>query len=159
MGCSGVLNMKYGSLESNNEIVRTEKAYVFAKNAFYPVEMKDLYLNAGSWPDDGVEVSEDVFNEFSGTPPDGKVRVEGENGMPEWADIPPRTTEELEADAESKKSSLISYATQVIAPLKDALDGGYIEDEDKPKLTSWQKYRYALTRVNTSNPEWPEKPE
>ena len=52
-------------------------------------------------------------------------------------------------------------ATAIIAPLADAKAGGYIEDEDAPWLTEWQRYRYRLTKVDTSTaPEiiWPEPP-
>lgn len=134
--------------------------YSAKNNCFVESERIDYYESCGWGLSDAVDVDDSVFEEFTrDRTVDGLMRAAGEDGLPVWADIPPRTDEELEADAESKKSSLISYATQVIAPLKDALDGGYIEDEDKPKLTSWQKYRYALTRVDTSNPVWPEKPE
>lgn len=134
--------------------------YSAKNNCFVESERIDYYESCGWDLSDAVDVDDSVFEEFTrDRTVDGLMREAGEDGLPVWADIPPRTAEELEADAESKKSSLISHATQVIAPLKDALDGGYIEDEDKPKLTSWQKYRYALTKVDTSNPQWPEKPE
>ncbi|MFT2716469.1 tail fiber assembly protein, partial [Enterobacter sp. 01-M-05-SI-ECC] len=29
---------------------------------------------------------------------------------------------------------------------------------DKPKLAAWQKYRYALTKVDPAKPVWPEMP-
>ncbi|WP_302421739.1 tail fiber assembly protein [uncultured Citrobacter sp.] len=63
------------------------------------------------------------------------------------------------AENTAKKSALIFDASQVIAPLKDADDGGYIDDADKPKLVAWQKYRYELTKVDPGNPAWPTKPE
>ncbi|STF30649.1 CPS-53 (KpLE1) prophage protein [Escherichia coli] len=34
--------------------------------------MKEDYTQAGSWPDDAVEVDEQVYIEFSGLPPKGK---------------------------------------------------------------------------------------
>lgn len=57
-----------------------------------------------------------------------------------------------------RKAALIAEATAMIAPLQDAKDGGYIDDEDIPALTDWQKYRYALTKVDPANPSWPERP-
>lgn len=64
--------------------------YVFSKTTlmFYPVELIDVYKTAGTWPDDGIEVSEDVYNEFNGNPPANKMRVAGADGLPAWADIP-----------------------------------------------------------------------
>lgn len=58
-----------------------------------------------------------------------------------------------------QKLALMAEATAMISPLQDAKDGGYIDDEDLPKLVAWQKYRYALTKVDIKNPEWPEKPQ
>lgn len=132
--------------------------YSAKNNAFFQLSEIENYQH---WDlKDLIKVGDDVFMEFTrDRTADGFLRVAGENGLPVWSDIPPRTAEEMEVDAAYKKTALIAYATQVIAPLKDALDGGYIDDEDKPKLTSWQKYRYSLTKVDTSNPQWPEMPE
>ncbi|BBV82950.1 hypothetical protein STW0522ENT60_36280 [Enterobacter kobei] len=42
-----------------------------ANNAFYPVSLKESYVNAGSLPNDLIEVEDSVFSEFSATPPEG----------------------------------------------------------------------------------------
>lgn len=66
------------------------------------------------------------------------------------------------AEAEQKKSALLAEATAVIAPLADAQAGGYIDDADVPRLAEWQRYRYKLTKVDTSTaPDitLPSKPE
>lgn len=55
------------------------------------------------------------------------------------------------AAAVSEKSRLYAIASEKIAPLNDALDGGYIDENDKPLLIAWQKYRYDLTKVDTSS--------
>lgn len=135
----------------------SEYIYSAKKNAFYPHELKLQYENSASWPDDGIDINEAVFKEFT-TPPLGKVRIAGADGLPAWADIPPPTAEELTAVATRKIAILRAEADDIIAPLKDALDGGYINDSDKPKLTEWQKYRYALTKVDPAKPVWPDKP-
>lgn len=134
-----------------------EYIYSASNNSFFKIS--ELYLYERWDLADGVEVEESMFDEFtqdrSGA---GLVRVAGNDGFPAWAEMPPRTEDELEADAVSQKNALIAYATQIIDPLKDALDGGYIDDEDKPKLAAWQKYRYALTKVDAANPTWPAVP-
>lgn len=64
--------------------------------------------------------------------------------------------------AEQTKTALLSEATAIIAPLADAQAGGYIEDADVPRLTEWQRYRYKLTKVDTSiapDVTFPPKPE
>ncbi|MCI1670723.1 MAG: tail fiber assembly protein [Citrobacter freundii] len=72
---------------------------------------------------------------------------------------PPVPPEQAVEQANNQKSALLAAASAVIAPLKDALDGGYIDEEDQPLLLAWQKYRYELTRVDPANPVWPAKPE
>ncbi len=57
--------------------------YSGTTNSFYPLEMKGITHQADSWPDDAVEVDEQVYIEFSGLPPKGwlKTRIAGENGF------------------------------------------------------------------------------
>ncbi|EOF7608125.1 tail fiber assembly protein [Citrobacter freundii] len=52
--------------------------------------------------------------------------------------------------AEQTKTALLAEATAIIAPLADAQAGGYIDDADVPRLAEWQRYRYKLTKVDTS---------
>ncbi|MCE9896281.1 MULTISPECIES: tail fiber assembly protein [Citrobacter freundii complex] len=120
--------------------------------------LKPEYQESGMWPDDGVDVSDEVSTEYAGQPPNGKKLGVGTDGMPAWVDIPPPTPEELAAFAVQKKSALLAEASTVIAPLRDASDGGYIDDTDKPKLVAWLKYRYDLTKVDPVKPVWPVKP-
>ena len=64
--------------------------------------------------------------------------------------------------AEQTKTALLAEATAIIAPLADAQAGGYIDDADVTRLAEWQRYRYRLTKVDTSTaPDviWPELPE
>ncbi|HBC5417253.1 tail fiber assembly protein [Citrobacter freundii] len=134
--------------------------YVYSAktNAFYPYLLQEIYEQSGTWPEDGAEISDNVAREFMAKPPTGKQRVVGSDGLPAWGDIPPPTVEELAAAATKKIATLRAEADAVIAPLKDASDDGYIDDADKPRLTAWQKYRYALTKVDPANPVWPEMP-
>ncbi len=61
--------------------------YSATTNSFYPLEMKEDYTQADSWPDDAVEVMRSVI--FLGSlPPKGKIRIAGENGFPAWSEIP-----------------------------------------------------------------------
>ena len=52
--------------------------------------------------------------------------------------------------AEQQRTALLAEASAVIAPLADAQTGGYIEDADVSRLAEWQRYRYQLTKVDTS---------
>lgn len=74
---------------------------------------------------------------------------------------PPISKEQLIAQAEQQKQSLLAEANSAIAPLQDAVDLGMATDEEKAQLTAWKKYRVLLNRVDTSTAQdiaWPEKP-
>lgn len=62
--------------------------YSAVKNAFFPDELKDAYQDAGNWPQDAAEVEESVFSTYSASPPQGKQRAAGKDGLPCWVDIP-----------------------------------------------------------------------
>ncbi len=135
--------------------------YFSAKeNAFYPISMENNYINAGTFPDDVVLVDNTIFEVFSQLPPNGKVRGVV-NGMPEWVDSPIHHNEVFQ-QREYQKKELIKEASEMINPMLDAKNGGYIEKEDIKRLDEWQRYRYALTKVDISlapDIEWPQKPE
>ncbi|MBJ3781110.1 tail fiber assembly protein [Enterobacter asburiae] len=83
------------------------------------------------------------------------------NGSQWVTDTTARHTADVMA-AEQMKAVLLAEATAIIAPLADAQAGGYIDDADMPRLAEWQRYRYKLTKVDTSTaPEinLPPKPE
>lgn len=66
--------------------------YKFFDGIFYPYSLKDLYSN---WPDEGVDVNEDVFIEFTSSTPADKVIGVGVDGYPVWEDLPPPSNAEL----------------------------------------------------------------
>ncbi|EYU16045.1 tail fiber assembly protein [Photorhabdus aegyptia] len=137
--------------------------YYSAKtNAFYPIELQQKYIASGSLPDDIIEVGLDIYQEYAANnAPEGKYRIAGQNGLPEWADIPPPTREELQQYIESKKQQFIVEASQQIAPLQDAVDLGIATKEEETTLLAWKKYRVMLSRIDISQAsdiEWPEQP-
>ncbi|MCX9004544.1 tail fiber assembly protein [Citrobacter portucalensis] len=69
------------------------------------------------------------------------------------------TPDELRAQAEVKKTELLSAATVAIAPLQDAVDEGMATAEETAALSEWRQYRVKVSRVDTSNPEWPPLPD
>lgn len=69
--------------------------------------------------------------------------------------------EQLIAEAEQQKQSLLAEANNAIAPLQDAVDLDMATDEEIAQSMEWKKYRVLLNRVDTSTApdiEWPEKP-
>ncbi|PHM62000.1 tail fiber assembly protein [Xenorhabdus ishibashii] len=137
--------------------------YVYSAktNSFYPVKLQPRYMDAGSWPDEGREVSEETYLDFS-IPPEGKMLSADKDGLPVWADIPPPTPTELQHRAESKKQYLIKIAKEKIDICQDAVDLGLATDVEKSTLTQWRRYRVLLNRVDcaiASHIDWPEQPE
>ncbi len=126
--------------------------------------MKGAYESAGSWPTDGVEVSDGIFYEFTSNMPDGKIRVIGDDGLPAWGDIPPPTHDELIAQAESEKQSRIAQANDYMNgkqwPGKAAM--GRLSDAEKSQYNAWLDYLDALEAIDTSSApdiNWPSPPE
>lgn len=79
--------------------------YSPTQNTFYPDELKQVYIDAGTFPDDTVEVDDDVWLEFAGNhPPEGKQRAAGSDNLPCWVDIPLPDIE----DARSRKHDEIN---------------------------------------------------
>lgn len=56
--------------------------YDVSTNAFYPIAMKEIYESNGMNFDNAKEVDEELFIEYSGEPPKGKIRIAGEDGFP-----------------------------------------------------------------------------
>ncbi|EFH8760286.1 tail fiber assembly protein, partial [Escherichia coli] len=112
----------------------------------------------------GVDIDEVIFREyFYDTPPEGKYRCVGEDGLPAWADIPPPTREEQIASAETKKQQLINQANEYINskqwPGKASI--GRLKGEELAQYNLWLDYLDALELVDTSGApdiEWSTPP-
>ncbi|ECI0416247.1 tail fiber assembly protein [Salmonella enterica subsp. salamae] len=68
------------------------------------------------------------------------------------------TTEELRRQAESKKAKFLEDAEAVITRLARAVKLGIATDEEQKRLEAWELYSVLVNRVDTSNPDWPDKP-
>ncbi|EBX0108394.1 tail fiber assembly protein, partial [Salmonella enterica subsp. enterica serovar Tennessee] len=66
--------------------------------------------------------------------------------------------EELRQQAEAKKVKLLEEAESVITPLARAVKRGIATDEERQRLEVWEEYSVMVNRVDTSNPDWPDKP-
>jgi hypothetical protein len=137
--------------------------YSTQKNGFYPTCMKQDYICAGTWPDDGIEVDESVFIEFAGNiPPEGKMRIAGDDGLPSWGDIPPPTSEDLQRQAEQKQRSLLNDADTQIIRLERIVRRNMATEDEINRLDNWELYSIALSRLDCSKVDdinWPKKPE
>ncbi|QMB01794.1 DUF4376 domain-containing protein [Escherichia fergusonii] len=107
-------------------------------NSFYPSELKESYIALGSFPDDAVEVDDEVFVEFSTSEaPSGKVRVAGEDNLPCWADIIIKV--------EDVKAEIITK----IKALRDLITADYIiiQDNHFHSDTSSRIQQMSLTKM------------
>lgn len=137
--------------------------YYSAKiNAFYPEIMMTDYKASNSWPDDVIQVDEDIYIEFAATePPPGKIRAADKKGSPCWIDIPPVSKEELIEQAEAKKQYLIAEVHTETEMLRTKLALGRIKENEKAQLNAWLDYLDELEAVDVSTaPDiiWPVKP-
>lgn len=137
--------------------------YSAQTNAFYPLELKDYYESAGTLPNDALEVSDDVFYEYSEAP-EGKYRQAGPDGLPVWKNIPPLTQQEKIEAAEAEKQSRIDQANEFMNskqwPGKAAI--GRLKSAELSLYNLWLDYLDALEATDTSNAPnivWPIPPE
>ena len=69
------------------------------------------------------------------------------------------TADEQQQQAELQKAALLSEAESVIQPLERAVRLNMATDEERTRLEAWERYSVLASRVDTANPEWPQKPE
>lgn len=139
----------------------SQYVYSAKHNSFFPAFYLSDYEDKNWDLSDVVEISDETAKEYMSSPPPGKIRVAGKDGMPAWSDLPPPSQEELIAQAEQKKSSMRKVADSNITPLQDAVDMEMATDEEVAALAEWKKYRILLNRVVTTlapNINWPIPP-
>ncbi|MCK7154672.1 tail fiber assembly protein [Enterobacter kobei] len=128
------------------------------ENGFYPESMKALYENShDGWPEDAVEISEELYNSLLEGQSRGKVIASGHDGKPLLSDPVIDHT----ALAEAEKSRLGIKAEEMILPLQRAVKYGIASEEELQSLKEWEIYSVKLSRVGTSlapEIEWPEPP-
>ncbi|HHP2613062.1 TPA: tail fiber assembly protein [Enterobacter roggenkampii] len=142
----------------------SEYIYSAKNNAFYPVNMMADYVAAGSWPDDGKEVTTDCFLEFTSVAHADKYRVAGDDGLPAWEQVPAPTQEQLVAIANAEKMRLIGLANANINvkqwPGKAAI--GRLKGDELAQYNLWLDYLDELDAVDTSkglDASWPLPPQ
>ncbi|EMV5383008.1 tail fiber assembly protein [Escherichia coli] len=139
--------------------------YYSAKtNGAYPQNDIEIFKATGTWPDDAVLMSAEVFSEFfSELPPAGKIRIAGPDGLPAWADIPKPSKAELISQAEQQKQRRIDDAMQSISVIQLKLQAGRkLTPDETINLNLTLDYIEAVEATDTSTaPDviWPELPE
>lgn len=132
-----------------------------AVNSFYSLADKELYENAGTWPDNYIDVSDDIFAQFTGTPPAGKT-LGSVDGNPAWVKIPePPLEQQIEA-ANNLRDNYLSIATnKIVVWQTKLLIGRKLTASETEQLNAWLDYIDALDLIDTSKPSgivWPDMP-
>lgn len=129
-----------------------------SENGFMPGDKDYVYVNAGTWPSDAIEVSAEVFYEYTQPALDGKVLGSDKKGLPAWVKAPAYTKAELVSMAEQKKLTLLTDAKEKISLWQTELQLGVISDDDKRELEKWVLYIKSLINLDVSSApdiEWP----
>lgn len=126
--------------------------YSASKNAFYPDSLIPEYTNSGTLPDDLLDVSDDIFMEYTGIPPSGKLRGADENGMPTWLNEPdiPNQKKLIAALSAIGKQYQDDVTTMNIAWLAAAVSDGVNETAKKDAVIAQindRKTKYAADRA------------
>lgn len=143
------------------ETNKQESSYFYSpsENAFFPIALKDAYDAANTWPQDCNAISDELYAEYTATPPAGKIRGCGSNGQPIWVDYVSQI--DPTEYASSKKTRLLTLATNAIAPLQDAVNLGMANESEIAVLKEWQIFRVLVNRVDPADGEsivWPTEP-
>ncbi|MCV5366214.1 tail fiber assembly protein, partial [Escherichia coli] len=56
-------------------------------------------------------------------------------------------------------AALLSEAESVILPLERAVRLNMATGEERSRLDAWERYSVLVSRVDPSNPEWPDMPQ
>ncbi|EPD4815584.1 tail fiber assembly protein [Salmonella enterica subsp. enterica serovar Newport] len=117
-----------------------QRGNTYAVSMLWPVNMSVAEIAAADCPDDCRGDGMWLYQ-------DGKVaqRV--------------HSPEELRKKAEAEKVRRLAEAESAIAPLARAVKLKIATDEEFKRLEAWELYSVMVNRVDTANPEWPEKPE
>jgi hypothetical protein len=140
-----------------------EEYFFSAKmNGFYlGSERKTYESSSNGWPADALPISNDVYRSLFEGQEQGKVITADGSGRPILSEPPEPTHDELVAKADVMRSKLMAEATEIIAPLQDAVDMNIATKQEQSKLVEWKKYRVLLSRIDVSlmpDITWPEKP-
>ncbi|EAB8055728.1 phage tail protein [Salmonella enterica subsp. enterica serovar Agona] len=138
----------------------TDFSYVYdAKtNGFYAISLKDYYETAGTWPENGVEITAQEHKNLMNGQSAGKVVSADSKGRPILNDM----LIDYVALATAERERRMSTVTARINELVEAQEDGDITDNELAELADLREVRTRLRRLDLTNAphiEWPEVPE
>ncbi len=129
--------------------------------SFYPKDLLEIYTDAGSLPDDLIEVDDDTYTQFINLPPEGKMRGANKKGFPVWVNIPAPiiTADEMGADARGYRDAFI-VATDPMMVSDYCIDDIPLTEAQREELIATRaRYRVWPTLENWPLIELPELPQ
>lgn len=135
--------------------------YSPSENIAYPARLMESYKDAGTLPEDLMEISDEAFQQyFIEMPPAGKYRAASEDGSPEWVDIAQPSKDALISIAEQERQNRIDTALNLIAVIQLKLQAGRkLTTEETASLNNVLDYIDAVNNTDISmapDIEWPE---
>ncbi|MHA7123970.1 phage tail assembly chaperone [Achromobacter xylosoxidans] len=118
--------------------------------AFYPDNLRDVYeASPQGWPDDGVEVSPELYERLYSEHLQGRVFCAGPDGEPMTKEPDPPSPEQLAATERAWRGSLLNATDALVQRHRDELEDGTSTTLSAEQYQELQVYRHALR-------EWPE---
>ncbi|EBS5543486.1 tail fiber assembly protein [Salmonella enterica subsp. enterica serovar Plymouth] len=116
-----------------------QRGNTYAVSMLWPVNMSVAEIDAADCPDDCRGDGMWLYQ-------DGKVVQRA------------YSPEELRKKAEAEKVRCLAEAESAIAPLARAVKLKIATDEELKRMEAWELYSVMVNRVDTLNPDWPDKP-
>ncbi|WP_238795328.1 tail fiber assembly protein [Citrobacter freundii] len=132
--------------------------YDASTNSFYALALMSEYKKSGSWPDNGVRVTNEQHRRLMAGQSEGNVISADAEGNPV---LTPALIDYV-AIAADERDKLMASATARINQLVEAQDDGDITADELSELTALREYRTKLRRLDlryAPDVEWPPLPE
>lgn len=129
--------------------------------SFYPAELLDVYADAGTLPNDLIEIGNDIYSQFAAQPPAGKMRGADKKGKPVWVNVPAPvvTADAVAATARRYRDAFIT-ATDAITIIDYSIDDNPLTEAQRSELMAIRAvYRAWPTSDNWPLIELPELPQ
>ncbi|HCW2865449.1 TPA: tail fiber assembly protein [Escherichia coli] len=133
-------------------------------NGFYHSGLQGDYENAGTWPNDLQEITDEEYQRLLQGQTDGFIIVSGENGYP----VLKEPVINWQQKAETQRQHLLAEAREITSDWKTELELGIISDDDKARLARWMAHIKSLKALDLSTVtdeasfysiNWPERPD
>lgn len=129
--------------------------YRYFDGDFYPYDMQSLYMSSGTWPDDGVDVGEDIFLQFKIDAPPAGMMASDDNGYPCWIASPSLSRESIMVICRARRDAALADTGWIVERHRDQLDQQIVTTITAEKYTELLTYRQIL-RDWPAQPGWPD---